>query len=359
MTKQEQIMELWRQSFHDPEEFIQFYFSRKYSDENSLVYEENGKALSALLMLPYPMTWQKRTIQTSYISGACTLEKVRNQGFMTLLLKEALGEMNKRGIALSTLIPAEEWLFKYYSNLGYTSVFDYSIEQIQSDRDNYPNFSEEINCPIHYDRQLTDHLFPYFNQKMQERTCCIQHPIDDYHTIVEEVYFSGGRMAVVYDSNLTTPKGWALAVPENGVIKIKEIFYDSLTEKKALIQIFFSIFQSTKIEYQILPQDTSFHPHGMARITDVYQLLQHLASQQPEYSVSLKIYDPQLPVNQGTYLLAKGNCEKNDSMDIPADIETDIPTLTKALLGYQPYLLPPFLSEMTAKQQPYMSLMLD
>ena len=48
-------MELWRRCFEDTDEFIRFYFERKYSNANSLIYEENGKALSALQMLPYPM----------------------------------------------------------------------------------------------------------------------------------------------------------------------------------------------------------------------------------------------------------------------------------------------------------------
>ena len=55
MNKKQQVMELWRRCFEDTDEFIRFYFERKYSDANSLIYEENGKALSALQMLPYPM----------------------------------------------------------------------------------------------------------------------------------------------------------------------------------------------------------------------------------------------------------------------------------------------------------------
>ena len=63
-------MELWRRCFEDTDEFIRFYFERKYSNANSLIYEENGKALSALQMLPYPMRWENVTVDTSYISGA-------------------------------------------------------------------------------------------------------------------------------------------------------------------------------------------------------------------------------------------------------------------------------------------------
>ena len=90
MGKKQQIMELWKQNFQDPEDFIQFYFKKKYSNENALVYEENHKAVSSFLLLPYPMSWLKTVILTSYISGACTRQEARNQGYMTLLLKDCL-----------------------------------------------------------------------------------------------------------------------------------------------------------------------------------------------------------------------------------------------------------------------------
>ena len=53
MNKKQQVMELWRRCFEDTDEFIRFYFERKYSDANSLIYEENGKALEHV---PYPMS---------------------------------------------------------------------------------------------------------------------------------------------------------------------------------------------------------------------------------------------------------------------------------------------------------------
>ena len=48
MMKRE-VMELWRVCFDDTEEFIQFYFDKKYKEENALVYwDEQGADLAAL-----------------------------------------------------------------------------------------------------------------------------------------------------------------------------------------------------------------------------------------------------------------------------------------------------------------------
>ena len=41
--------------FDDTEEFIQFYFDKKYKEENALVYwDEQGAAIAALQTLLYP-----------------------------------------------------------------------------------------------------------------------------------------------------------------------------------------------------------------------------------------------------------------------------------------------------------------
>ena len=157
-------MELWRRCFEDTDEFIRFYFERKYSDANSLIYEENGKALSALQMLPYPMRWENVTVDTSYISGACTLPDVRNRGFMTLLLQNALQEMYDRGIAFSTLIPAEDWLFGYYAGQGYVTVFDYALHTYTPANQTIPHTLSLITSD-RFDTNFARNLFPYFDQE--------------------------------------------------------------------------------------------------------------------------------------------------------------------------------------------------
>lgn len=157
-------MELWRRCFEDTDEFIRFYFERKYSDANSLIYEENGKALSALQMLPYPMRWENVTVDTSYISGACTLPDVRNRGFMTLLLQNALQEMYDRGIAFSTLIPAEDWLFGYYAGQGYVTVFDYALHTYTPANQTIPN-TLSLTTSDRFDANFARNLFPYFDQE--------------------------------------------------------------------------------------------------------------------------------------------------------------------------------------------------
>lgn len=349
-------MELWRRNFHDSEEFIQFYFNRKYSDEYSLVLEENGKALSAFLMLPYPMSWGGTMLPTYYISGACTLKEVRNHGLMTMLLKTAFAEMNKHNIALSILIPAEEWLFNYYNSLGYATVFNCSFEHFTPKDDLEPT-DIQVEIPETFDPIVASQYFNYFDTKMKERNCCIQHPLDDYLAVVEETYMSGGRLLVTsYSSNLS---GWALAVPEENRILVKEMVYNSPADKMALLYYCQKIWPGYDIVCKQLPNTFTDQRLGMARITDAFQMLDRIATDYTDKTLSIKLQDPQLPENSGTYILAGGKCHKFTTNEPVPDIETDIPTLTQALLGYHTDQIPQILSGLFPKQNPYMNLMLD
>ena len=109
MNKQ-QIIDLWRLSFNDTEEFIRLYFDRVYKEENTLVIEKDGQVVSALQMLPYTMTYYGTEISVAYISGACTLPSMRGKGLMKQLMQKAFDEMKYRSVAVAALIPADPWL---------------------------------------------------------------------------------------------------------------------------------------------------------------------------------------------------------------------------------------------------------
>ena len=121
-TLKEGTINLWRICFNDTEEFIRFYFERKYKDENTIGIEENGQIVSVLQMLPYTMTWNQQEVPVSYISGASTHPDARNKGLMQKLLTEAFFTMKNQKFIFSILIPQEDWLYDYYSQAGYVPV---------------------------------------------------------------------------------------------------------------------------------------------------------------------------------------------------------------------------------------------
>lgn len=352
MKKKQQFLELWKACFEDTEEFIRFYFDQKYQDENTLVYEDNGEAVAALQMIPYPMTWANTVINTSYISGACTLPIARNKGVMKKLLAEAFRQMQQKDIAISVLIPAEPWLYEYYQKMGYATVFKYSIETFDTTAtpitpDVYISFPDNCN------QELLEKCYPYFSRHMSERPCCIQHPPEDFTGIVQDLYMSGGRLVTIESKDSGEITGMAMALPVEDKVWISELFYDSASLREALLLSVEKYWKNKPIVCRIPPRGTNTICAGMARIINAAQMLALYAAHYPERSFSLQLTDPQLPENNGFYILSNGICKKTEKADRHFDFKMDAATLVQALFGQH--------TETTTfpQQHPYMSLMFD
>lgn len=192
---------------------------------------------------------------------------------------------------------------------------------------------------------------------MSKRNYCIQHPYNDYITIVEEAYLSEGQLWATYRQNV--PSGWALAVPEKDRVCVKELLFDTEQEKAELLQNIHAFWPDKTLVYKTLPAVSGNISLGMARLTHAPQMLQYFARLHPEVAFTLKLNDPQVPSNNGIYTIAGGNCIHTDQISGPIDSETDIPVLTQALLGYHPDILPAPLNRLFREARPYMNLMLD
>ena len=92
MTTKEKVKALWQLCFDDNEEFVEMYFRLRYKNEINIAIESGDEIVSALQMIPYPMTFCGDTVQTSYISGASSgFSRKRSDARITLpsLCKDA------------------------------------------------------------------------------------------------------------------------------------------------------------------------------------------------------------------------------------------------------------------------------
>lgn len=351
MKKRQQVFELWKACFEDTEEFISFYFDRKYQDENALVYEENKEAIASLQMIPYPMTWAGTMIRTSYISGACTLPVARNKGIMTQLLTEAFRQMQQKDMDISSLIPAEPWLYAYYGKMGYATVFKFSTETFHSSATS-PTPGIQISFPENYSENLIQECYPYFSQHMSARPCCIQHPFEDFAGIVQDLYRSGGRLVT---ARLAAGKisGMAMVQPMENQIWISEMFSDSESIRETLLRSIEKYGDNKPVICKIPPRETDATCAGMARIINAGKMLSHYAAHNPEKSFTLRLTDTQLPDNNGFYTLSNGICSKTEKRIGHLDFNMDIAALTLALFGQTAR------TTTFTPQHPYMNLMFD
>ena len=338
MIIKEQVKALWKLCFEDSEEFVEMYFKLRYKNEVNVAIQSGDEVISALQMLPYPMTCCGEMVQTSYISGACTHPDFRSKGVMRELLSQSFARMLRNGIQFSTLIPAEPWLFDYYKRMGYATVFQYSVKEMT-----LPEFIPSKEIAVNVVSKPQDEVYSYLNKKLSERPCCIQHSAEDFQVIMADLPISGGNLFVAKQAN----EIWGIAIiykRENCIIINELLAEDKDTEYSLL----FAIKQYTGCNHiiQLLPPDKELPQHslGMARIINAKEVLQIYASAFPEDDMQLEVSDKQLSVNNGYYYLSDGKCRYSAERLPGAHIQTNISELTEKILK---------------KLNPYMSLMLN
>ena len=296
----EKVKNLWKLCFNDSEEFTELYFRLRYNNDINIAIQSGEEVIAALQMLPYPMTFEGEDIHTAYISGACTHPDYRNRGVMHELLSQAFARMLHNNVALSTLIPAEPWLFDYYGRSGYAPVFRYAEETFIASG----TPTADTGLTLEMSAEYTEKRYEYLDRKLRERPCCIQHTEEDFQEIVSDTPATKTLLLQHICQSLNLPSIRVLTPPATG-------------------------------ESQLL---------GMARIINAKTMLQLYATAHPELELSIHLTDEQVSANNGYYYLNNGKY-MNSAKRLPGShLALTIGELTEKIF---------------ATSSPYMSLMLN
>jgi len=168
------VWSMWKTVFGDKDEYIDLIFTEKYKDENTLLYFEENKPVASLQMFPYTIRFYGQPVTFYYLAGLCTLPEYRNKGYMGKLLLESFKVMQERNIALSILVPAEEWLFGYYEKYGYTTTFEKGNQQIDLE-----------SLTIYFPNNI-DQRFNAFDEIYQQTDFTVLKNKQDLQIIIEE-----------------------------------------------------------------------------------------------------------------------------------------------------------------------------
>ncbi len=331
-----QVRKLWECCFNDTPEFTDLYFSKRYTDERNIVIEKENKVVSALQLLPYPLTFYNSTLQSWYISGAATFPEYRNQGVMKDLISSSFYRMQQNGIPISILIPADEWLFSYYEKSGYATVFYSDTKTIKKSDFSYASSNlYKIKQHTEYSREVQH----YLNRKLKEKRSAILHPEEDLQVILADLSLVDGRVITLEKGSEI--EGLAILWKKKNRIYINELLTDSEEIEK---ELFYYLFTKDIDEIHRTQASTQEEgkPLGMLRIIDVKQLLDLYASANPQNSLQFNLTDPLLAENNGFYSLKDGICNKSS-------IQKGVPQKTLIELT----------KELFIPLSPHMSLMLN
>ena len=339
MTTKEQVKALWKLCFNDSPEFTDLYFEQRYKDEINRAAMCDGRIVSALQAIPYPMTFCGKVIETAYISGACTHPDYRSRGVMRGLLRDTHRWLYGKGVLLSALIPAERWLFDYYARSGYAASFGY-LRQKTKVGELRPSSFYALADETGREDCLFDH-YHYLATALRKRPCCVQHYRDDFLVIIEDLRLAKGKLLVARKAGQIT--GMAFCLKENGTLVIKELLADNPTVRDSLLYEAARIYGADEMD-RLLPSVSETLCLGMARVIRAEKLLELFAASHPDLELHIHLTgDDAIPENNGHYTLRNGHC------------------LREHLTGqdYRDCTVQDFTRLLFQAEHPYMSLMLD
>lgn len=334
----EEVKALWKLCFNDSQEFIDMYFRMRYNNDVNVAIKSGEEVVSALQMLPYPMTYCGLTVHTSYVSGACTHPDFRGNGFMRELLSQAFTRMLHHRMHFSTLIPAEPWLFDYYERMGYATVFHYAVKEIT-----VPDFIPSKGVSVDLVTKYDEEVYQYLNSQLAKRTCCIQHTQADFQVIMEDLAISSGFLFVARQEDRIN--GLAFVYKRGRQLIINEFLAEDKDVEHCLLHYTKQYTGCNQIT-QLLPPEKKQAQHrlGMARIINAKEVLSLYATAFPEQKMQLELTDKHLSANNGYYYLYGGKCMFSDQRLPGAHLQMNIKDLT---------------AKVFQRLNPYMSLMLN
>ena len=121
---------LWKEVFHDGDEYIDTFFSTFYKPSKTLLAFENGELVSMLYYMDVNVKYFKKRLKTAYLYGVGTKLSERRQGHFSLLHKALLEELKAKRYEAVMVIPENDALFGVYKDLGYTislKRFEYKL----------------------------------------------------------------------------------------------------------------------------------------------------------------------------------------------------------------------------------------
>lgn len=335
----EKVKNLWKLCFNDSEEFTDMYFRLRYSNDVNIAIQSGEEVIAALQILPYPMTFGKGEIKTGYISGACTHPDYRNRGAMRELLSQAFARMQRDDVCISTLIPAEPWLFGYYAGVGYAPVFKYASTLFTAS----DKIIADETVVLHQINDYQEETYRYLDRKLRERSYCIQHTEEDFRVIIADLRLGNGCIYTLNQGDKIL--AMAVAYPTDSGWQIGEVVAETPDMHSLLLQRICEQLNIPSIRVIAPPaaqQDTQVL--GMARIINAKTILQQYAAKHPEQEMSIALTDLQISANNGYYYLNNGKC-MNSAKRLPGShLALTIGELAEKILS---------------PVYPYMSLMLN
>lgn len=333
------IKDLWEIGFGETKEFLDFYFRERYKQEGTFVARESEQVVASLQTLPTMLHHRGRNLLSAYILGVVTHPGHRKLGYAGSLMKAALLEQSQKGILVSTLIPAQPYLFDVYQKYGFTEIFSIQEQEILLN-DLKLKVSKNEYTIGRYDRGNLcfstgemERFYEFYTQAYKHVTCSLLKSKEDFLFCIKEFLLFEGDIYTAVQKNQIVACAFLAGGERNRFVK--ELLFTDENSKNFLLHEISRESKQDTIIVKAPPENNSgvsSKPLGMARVTQVYGVLQALAKEKA-FSLCVKVTDPVIQENNNVFQVKNDKIKIGKANDI-VDLSLTIQEFTRLALGY-------------------------
>lgn len=299
-TKSEEARRLWQLCFGDSDEFLDRYFSLVYREEEVLLAEDGSNAIGHLQFPKMALLLGEETLPLGYVLAVCTHPDHRGKGIMRPLLHEALRREKARGDVTSVLLPAEDWLFRYYTSVGgYAPIVNRARSRRQEDA------LREEDPPVAAP-SLVDYLLEI---EASQQTPSLLHSRAFWEVITEDFEREEELALQIHRNESGLIDGALFLVKEESELLVQALYGMRPVREALLTEVTGE--SKLPLTYLLRPNGGGIpEVRGMMRVLDAPRFLEALAKYYPELRLSFTYRDELFPENDGDYLLSAGEVER-------------------------------------------------
>lgn len=119
MSKKDELIKLYKESFDDSPEYINNFFKQYYSKRNTRCIVDNGDLVSALYLVIKRLVFSEKILRTFFLVGVATKEKYRKKGYLKKLIRLTLDDLALMNTPFVMLYPNKR---EVYEKLGFVTV---------------------------------------------------------------------------------------------------------------------------------------------------------------------------------------------------------------------------------------------
>ena len=265
-----------------------------------MLAEDKGTAIGHLQFPQLVLSLGEETLPAGYVVAVCTHPDHRGKGIMRPLLHEALRREKARGDVVSVLLPAEEWLYRYYSSTGgYAPVVNRARSNRQED-----TLREED--PAVTASSLVDYLLE-IEASQQEPS--LLHSRAFWEVITEDFEQEEDLSLQIHRTESGLIDGALFLVKGESELLVQALYGTKPVREALLTEV--ADQSALPLSYLLRPSGGGIpEARAMMRILDAPRFLEALVKYSPELTLSFTYRDELFPENDGDYLLSTGKVER-------------------------------------------------